>query len=106
MSFWRNQPGALFALAAVAGLVAGLSAAGAQDADEVYYRLSENVKKVVIDVNAQLGDLDGVCATELEARTKKINSSVADLRQRGELTGTGFYALDAGNYYNKLCRDR
>jgi hypothetical protein len=103
MTHWRRLLSVLIALGA---LIGGLSVAKAQEADESFDRLSENVKNVVVEVNGQLGDLDGVCNTDLNARSAQINRSVEALKERNELTGFGFYALDAGNYYNGRCRDR
>ena len=106
MTHWRNLRSVLFALIPLIGVMGVLSAAKGQGTDEIFDRLSADVKKVVVDVNTRLGDLDGVCKTDLKARSAEINRSVGALKEQGEVTGAGFYALDAGNYYNKSCRDR
>jgi hypothetical protein len=105
MKAWNRRTGALAAVA-LTGLIGGVSAVDAQEPDEYFDRLSDNVKIVVIEVNERLGGLDAACDLALEERGTEINRTVDDLTQRDALTGAGFFALDAGNYYNTRCRDR
>lgn len=95
--------GAAIALAFVAGSTA---VSMAEEGNEAFERLSENVKMIVLETNKQLGDLDQICELERAERLSEINRIIAEFRADGKLTGVGFFSLDVGNYYNRRCRDR
>ncbi len=102
---WKRASvvGAAFALTFVVGTT---TISTAEEGNEVFERLSENVKAIVLETNKQLGDLDLICEMERAERFSEFNRIIADLRASGKLTGVAFYSLDVGNYYNRRCRDR
>ena len=102
---WKRAA-AVGAAIAVAFVVGSTEISMAEEGNEAFERLSDNVKAIVLETNEQLGDLDQICEMERAARLAEINRIIAEFRASGKLTGVGFYSLDVGNYYNRRCRDR
>lgn len=102
---WKQAPivGAAFAVIFVVGTT---TVSMAEEGNEAFELLSDDVKAIVLETNKQMGDLDRICELERTARLSEINQVIADLRASGKFTGVGFFSLDVGNYYNRRCRDR
>ena len=102
----RYRSAAVCAAFAVTFAVGTIAGSVAEEGNEAFERLSDNVKAIVLETNKQLGDLDQICAMERVARLSEINRVIAEFIESGKLTSVGFFSLDVNNYYNRRCRDR
>ena len=102
---WRRAV-VVGAALAVVFVVGATEISMAEEGNEAFESLSDNVKAIVLETNEQLGGLDQICEMERAAKLAEINRIIAEFRESGKLTGVGFYSLDALNYYNRRCRDR